>query len=189
MAMGRHSNLALEPGGASSCQNWLEGPGSQWNHIDTAQVCGTGESERICGKLVKRMKREDFVMQTKVWTLAAKPQNLIKWNTAPHVKLEECLERFGLDYIDVYMIHSQDHTQSIATIAKSLAQCAHEGLTKTVAVGNHSKDDMLQMQAELARYDIPLACNKRECNVLRPSTRLQGECHCLPSRLFARKAA
>jgi len=37
------------------------------NHIDTAQVYGSGESERICGELVSGMNRNDFVMQTKWW--------------------------------------------------------------------------------------------------------------------------
>jgi len=35
------------------------------NFIDTAQVYGSGESERICGELFQGMKREDFVIQTK----------------------------------------------------------------------------------------------------------------------------
>lgn len=144
------------------------------NHIDTAQVYGTGESERICGELVKGMKRDDFVMQTKMWTLATNPQNLINWNTAPYVKLKESLERFGLDYVDVYMVHGHNHMQSIATIAKSLAQCVDEGLTKTVAVGNYSKDDMLKMQAELAKYDVPLACNQCEYNILRREPEISG---------------
>lgn len=37
------------------------------NFIDTAQVYGSGESERICGELFKGLKREDYVIQTKWW--------------------------------------------------------------------------------------------------------------------------
>ncbi|KAK0254862.1 hypothetical protein LTR91_011438 [Friedmanniomyces endolithicus] len=35
------------------------------NHIDTAQVYGSGESKRICGELVAGMNQNDFVMRTK----------------------------------------------------------------------------------------------------------------------------
>ena len=51
------------------------------DHIDTAQVYGTGESERISGELVKDMKREDFVMQTKYWVLPTDMTNIIHWST------------------------------------------------------------------------------------------------------------
>ena len=44
------------------------------NHIDTAQVYGSGESERISGDLVKGMERNSFVMQTKFWVLPDDPK-------------------------------------------------------------------------------------------------------------------
>jgi aryl-alcohol dehydrogenase-like predicted oxidoreductase len=144
------------------------------NHIDTAQVYGSGRSEDICGELVKDLPRDEFVMQTKFWVLPVDPTNLIHWSTAPYLKLKESLARFKLDYIDVYMIHGHIHAQGIATIAKSLAQCVEEGLTKTVAVANYSKEDMLEMQAELKKYGIPLACNQCEYSVLRRQPEVSG---------------
>jgi aryl-alcohol dehydrogenase-like predicted oxidoreductase len=70
------------------------------NFIDTAQAYGTGESERICGRLFKTMRREDFVIQTKYYVV---PQttDILHPSTAPRRKLEDSLKNFGLDYVDI----------------------------------------------------------------------------------------
>ena len=79
-----------------------------------------------------------------------------------------------LDCIDIYMVHGHIHAQSIATIAKSLADCVDQGLTKTVGVANYSASDMLQMRDELAKYDIPLAVNQCEYSILRRQPEVSG---------------
>jgi aryl-alcohol dehydrogenase-like predicted oxidoreductase len=144
------------------------------NHIDTAQVYGSGESERLCGELVKDLPRDSFVMQTKFWVLPDDPRNITNWSDAPLTTLKSSLERCGLEYMDVYMVHGHIHLQSIATIAKSLADCVDQGLAKTVAVANYSKDDMLTMQAELAKYGVPLASNQCEYHAMRREPEVSG---------------
>ena len=144
------------------------------NHIDTAQVYGSGESERISGELVKSMDRDSFVMQTKFWVLPDDPKVLKDWSNAPLTTLKSSLERCGLDSMDVYMVHGHIHPQSIATIAKSLADCVDQGLAKTVAVANYSKDDMLAMQSELAKYGVPLAANQCEYHAMRREPEVSG---------------
>lgn len=144
------------------------------NHIDTAQVYGSGESERICGDLVKDLGRDQFVMQTKFWILPDEPKNATHPQSAPLETLKKSLQRMNLDYMDVFMIHGHIHPQSIKTIAKSLADCVEQGLTKTVAVANYSKDDMLKMQAELAQYGVPLAANQCEYHLMRREPEVSG---------------
>jgi aryl-alcohol dehydrogenase-like predicted oxidoreductase len=41
-------------------------------------------------------------------------------------------------------------------------------------VANYSVDDMLQMQSELAKYDIPLATNQCEYSILRRHPEMEG---------------
>jgi aryl-alcohol dehydrogenase-like predicted oxidoreductase len=144
------------------------------NHIDTAQVYGSGESERICGDLVKGMDRTSFVMQTKFWVLPDKPNVVLDWTDAPLTTLKASLQRCGLESMDIYMVHGHIHPQSIATIAKSLADCVDQGLAKTVAVANYSKTDMLIMQRELAKYGVPLACNQCEYHPMRREPEVSG---------------
>jgi aryl-alcohol dehydrogenase-like predicted oxidoreductase len=143
------------------------------NFIDTAQAYGSGESERICGRLVKGMKRDSFVIQTKYYVV---PQttDVLHPKDAPVIKLKDTLERMGLDYVDIYLVHGPIHLQSIAQTAKGMAKCVDEGLTKCVGVANYNEEDMLKMQDELAKYGVPLAINQCEFNVLRRHPETSG---------------
>ena len=93
---------------------------------------------------------------------------------APLLKLKESLKNMKLDYIDIYMVYGHIHLQSIATVAKSLADCVDQGLTKCIAVANYGAKDMLQMRDQLAKYDIPLATNQCEYSILRRESEGSG---------------
>jgi len=79
---------------------------------------------------------------------------------APETYLRESLKRMKVDQCDIYLVHGHIHARSIPSVAKSLADCVENGLTKCVGVANYSADDMLQMRDELAEYGIPLATNQ-----------------------------
>lgn len=136
------------------------------NWIDTAQAYGSGESERICKYLFQGLRRDDYVIQTK-WYVVPNTTNLLSPTHAPAKMLKDSLERMGLDYVDVYLVHGHIHAQSIAQAAKGLAECVDSGLAKTVGVANYSEEDMIRMADELAKYDIPLATNQCEFSILR----------------------
>lgn len=102
---------------------------------------------------------------------------------APEKYLRDSLKRMNLESVDIYLVHGTNwnndpafylistighiHARSIETVAKSLANCVDNGLTKVVGVANYSRDDMLQMRDELTKYNIPLAVNQVEFNILR----------------------
>lgn len=71
------------------------------------------------------------------------------------------MRRIGLDYIDCCLVHGHIHLSSISEVARSLKECIDSGMTKAVGVANYSAGDMQKMQAELAKYDIPLARKKK----------------------------
>jgi aryl-alcohol dehydrogenase-like predicted oxidoreductase len=143
------------------------------NFIDTAQVYGTGESESICGRLVQGMPRDSYIIQTKYY-MVPQMKDILHPSEAPMRKLETSLKNFGLDYVDIYLVHGPIHVQSISTIAKSMADCVDKGMAKTVGVANYSLEDMLKMQEELAKYGVPLAINQVEFSVLRRIPELSG---------------
>lgn len=87
--------------------------------------------------------------------------------SAPETYLRESLDRMGIETCDIYLVHGHIHPRSIATVAKSLADCVEKKLTHAVGVANYSKEDMMQMKEELMKYGIPLATNQVEYNVLR----------------------
>ena len=74
----------------------------------------------------------------------------------------------------MYVVHGHIHAQSIKMVAKSLADCVDQGLTKAVGVANYDEEDMLQMQEELAKYGVPLAMNQCEYSLLRRHVETSG---------------
>jgi aryl-alcohol dehydrogenase-like predicted oxidoreductase len=150
------------------------------NWIDTAQAYGSGESERICGELFKGLKREEYIIQTKWYVVPDNLKNILSPSHAPTKFLRESLERMGLEYIDVYLVHGHIHASSLAQVAKGLAECVELGLTKTVGVANYDEGDMVKLAEELEKYGIPLATNQCEFSVLRRHPELSGllqACH------------
>jgi aryl-alcohol dehydrogenase-like predicted oxidoreductase len=143
------------------------------NFIDTAQVYGTGKSEVICGKLFQSLPRESYVIQDKYFVVP-QMKDILHPIDAPLKKLETSLKNFGLDCIDIYLIHGPIHAQSISMIAQGLADCVEKGMTKTVGVANYSLEEMLKMHDELAKYGIPLAINQVEFSVLRREPEVSG---------------
>lgn len=90
------------------------------NLIDTAPGYNFGNSEKILGKALEQMNREDVVIITKcgvTWDQEMKGDLFNKVNgiqlyknlNSESVKkeIEESLERMGTDYVDVYMTHWQ----------------------------------------------------------------------------------
>jgi len=144
------------------------------NWIDTAQAYGSGESERICGELFKGLNRQDFIIQTKWYVVPDNLKNLASPSHAPKKWLKESLERMGLQSIDVYLVHGPIHASSMSQVAKGLAECVNEGLTKTVGVANYDVEDMVKLYDELLKYGIPLATNQCEYSVLRRQPELSG---------------
>lgn len=144
------------------------------NWIDTAQAYGSGDSERVCGELFKGLNRSDYIIQTKWYVVPDNLKNLLSPTHAPTKFLKESLERLGLDYVDVYLVHGPIHASSYAQVAKGLAECVEQGLTKTVGVANYSEEDMIKLSDELAKFNIPLATNQCEFSILRRYPEVKG---------------
>lgn len=131
-------------------QTWQHSVSKGVNFIDTTQVYGTGESEAICGRLMQAMDRNSFHIQTKYFVV---PQlkEILQPTQAPLKKLETSCKNLRIDCVDIYLVHGPIHVQSIGMIAKSMAECVEQGLTKCFGVANYSAEDMIKFANELAR--------------------------------------
>lgn len=75
------------------------------NHFDTADVYGHGHSERLLGKFLKNISRDDVIIGTKVGyfkgcaPIAYHPLHM-------RHQLEMSLSNLGTDYIDIYYFHN-----------------------------------------------------------------------------------
>jgi aryl-alcohol dehydrogenase-like predicted oxidoreductase len=70
------------------------------------------------------------------------------------------LKRLGKEQVDLYQIHFPFPTFSNAALMESLKEAVEEGLTRAVGVSNFSKEQMLEADDVLSRYNIPLASNQ-----------------------------
>lgn len=124
------------------------------NLIDTAPAYNFGNSEKILGKALEGMNREDLVVITKcgiTWDQKMKGDlfnqvngvQLYKNLNSNSVKkeIEESLSRLGTDYVDVYMTHWQatEGTEYFVPIRKTmevLNELKEQGKIKSIGAAN-----------------------------------------------------
>jgi aryl-alcohol dehydrogenase-like predicted oxidoreductase len=135
--------------------------------FDTAEVYGSGESERIIGGLLAEDPER-----------AAKVQLATKFMPMPwkvNVRgsllsaLRDSLERLGLERVDLYQIHGPISLRGHAALAEALAAAHQEGLVRAVGVSNYSVSETRKMDAQLRKRGLRLATNQIEFSLLRRS--------------------
>lgn len=150
--------------------------------VDTAEVYGRGQSERLIG---------EFLKETEVPVLLASKFMPYPWriNKSSLLRaLRSSLERLDVESIDLYQIHWPMPPISIEIWMNELAEAIKEGLTRTVGVSNYNQSQMLQAYSALARHDVPLASNQVEYHLLDRRIEKSGllaRCHELDVRLIA----
>lgn len=133
--------------------------------LDTAEVYGDGESERIIGRMLAEdpTRRERVVLATKFMPMPWK----LNVGSAMRRSLEASLARLGLERVDLYQIHGPVSLRGKGALADGLAALVDDGLTTAVGVSNYSVKEMGQIHAELASRGVPLASNQIEMSLLR----------------------
>ncbi|MDP9800370.1 2,5-diketo-D-gluconate reductase A [Arcanobacterium wilhelmae] len=138
-----------------------------YRHIDTAAIYG---NEAEVGKAIAEsgIPREELWVTTKLW-------NDRRGKSQTRSALEESLEKLGLDYVDLYLIHWPTPKQGpIQETWETFGQLRAEGLTKSVGVSNF---DERYLPAILETGLVP-AVDQIELHPQfqqRPATDLAGE--------------
>jgi aryl-alcohol dehydrogenase-like predicted oxidoreductase len=140
--------------------------------IDTAEVYGKGESERIIGRLLARdpAVRDRLVLATKFMPA---PQKL-DVKAALRSALLASIERMGVAKVDLYQIHGPISLRSKAALADALAAVVQEGLASAVGVSNYSAKEVRSIHGHLAKAGVPLASNQIEYSLLRTVPETSG---------------
>ena len=150
--------------------------------VDTAEVYGSGRSERLLGQFLKETD-QPVLVATKFFPV---PWRFRK-NALPRA-LKGSLARLGMESVDLYQIHWPTPFMSIDRMMEGLAECVKSGLTRTVGVSNFSQTQMLAAYSSLARHNIPLASNQVHYSLLNRSVERNGtlaRCKELGIRLIA----
>ncbi|XP_021360064.1 uncharacterized protein LOC110454718 isoform X1 [Mizuhopecten yessoensis] len=107
------------------------------NFIDTANVYSKGLSEEIVGTWLKKQKRENFVIATKVRAMMGSGPNDTGLSRRHILQMcEDSLRRLQTDYIDLYQTHGWDSAVPIEETLRALDDLVRGGKVRYVGVCN-----------------------------------------------------
>jgi aryl-alcohol dehydrogenase-like predicted oxidoreductase len=150
--------------------------------VDTAEIYGSGRSERLLGQFLKETD-QPVLIATKFLPF---PWRFGKGSLLRALK--GSLSRLGVEGVDLYQIHWPSPLMSVDTMMDGLAECVKSGMTRTVGVSNFGQTHMLAAYSALARHNIPLASNQVHYSLLNRTVETNGllaRCKELGIRLVA----
>ncbi len=136
--------------------------------VDTAEVYGRGESERVIGRLLAESGRSALVA-TK---FAPLPLRLSE--DSLRRALDASLGRLGLASVDLYQVHWPFTFVRIETLMRRLAHEVAAGRVRGVGVSNYGATQMRRAHAALAEAGIPLVSNQVNYSLLHRAPETNG---------------
>ncbi len=134
--------------------------GQTW--IDTAEVYGSGHSERLVGRAVAG-RRDDVLLFTKV---APEPEGSGLRREQIRAAVRGSLDRLGVDHIDLYQVHWTDDGVPIEETWGTMAELVQEGLVRHIGVSNFQRPTI-----ERCQTIHPVASVQNEFSLLHPGDR------------------
>jgi aryl-alcohol dehydrogenase-like predicted oxidoreductase len=119
------------------------------NVLDTAEIYGRGNSERIVGKALGDRRKEAFIA-TKVFPVAP----VARWVESRGRKSRE---RLGIDVIDLYQIHMPNPVVPISQQMEGMRRLQRAGVITDAGVSNFS---LARWQAAEAALGSPVLSNQ-----------------------------
>jgi aryl-alcohol dehydrogenase-like predicted oxidoreductase len=121
------------------------------NFIDTANVYSTGISEEIVGRWLRRQRRDDLVIATKVrFPMGTGPNDLGLSRKHILSSVEASLRRLQTDYIDLYQVHCWDPATPLEETLSTLNDLVRRGAVRYIGVSNFT-GWQLQRALDLSR--------------------------------------
>lgn len=134
--------------------------------IDTAKIYG---NEQGVGKALATsdVPREELFITTKVWNADQGYENTLK-------AFDESLEKLGLDYVDLYLIHwPTPKFDTYVETYKALETIYKDGRAKAIGVCNF---DVEHLQRIMDECEVVPAVNQVECHPYLQQTELKQFC-------------
>ena len=105
--------------------------------IDTAEMYGAGRSEILIGQALQGIKREEYILVSKVYPYNAGKANIF-------ASCDASLNRLGVDYLDIYLLHWRG-TIPLAETVECMEQLVEIGKIKRWGVSNFDVSDMEEL--------------------------------------------
>jgi aryl-alcohol dehydrogenase-like predicted oxidoreductase len=110
------------------------------NFLDTADMYGMGDNERLLAKVLKT-RREEVVLATKFGTVRAPDGAFLGINGTPeyvHAACDASLKRLGVDHIDLYFQHRVDPKVAIEETVGAMADLVRSGKVRYLGLSEAS---------------------------------------------------
>lgn len=113
------------------------------NFFDTANVYARGSAEEVMGRALADIRRESYVLATKVYFPMANRPNA-SGLSRKHVveQLHASLRRLGTDYVDLYQCHRYDTETPLEETAAAMADLIRAGKVHYWGVSEWSADQI-----------------------------------------------
>ncbi|QWB99894.1 aldo/keto reductase [Mycoplasmatota bacterium] len=136
-----------------------------YRHIDTAAIYG---NEEAVGKAIKDsgIKRKDIFVTTKLWNTEQGYQTTIK-------AFNESLQKLGLDYVDLYLIHWFKGYENSIDTWKAFETLYDMGKVKAIGVSNYNVHHLEHL---IANAKIKPMVNQVETHIHLQNEFLQDFC-------------
>jgi aryl-alcohol dehydrogenase-like predicted oxidoreductase len=102
--------------------------------------------------------------------------------------LKASLDRLQIPCVDLYLIHFPAPPVSIEAWMEAMAEAKNASLVRAIGVSNFNTEQTRRAYAALAKFELPLACNQVEYNLLKRGAEQNGllkACHELDVALVA----
>ena len=114
--------------------------------IDTAEMYGNGNAEKLVGQAIKGMRDEVFIA-TKV-----SPQHFGYEDVLS--ACESSIRRLGVEHIDLYQLHWPSHEVPIEETMKAMEELVSRGKIRYIGISNFSVTQTLKAREALPRSEI-----------------------------------
>ncbi|AXK72728.1 aldo/keto reductase [Lysobacter sp. TY2-98] len=119
------------------------------NFLDTADMYGVGENEKLLSKVLKT-RRDEVVLATKFGNVRAPDGRMLRVDGSPAYVAEACdasLKRLGVDTIDLYYQHRVDPTVPIEDTVGAMARLVEAGKVRHLGLSEASAATIRRAQA------------------------------------------
>lgn len=120
------------------------------NHIDTAEMYGSGRSEALVGRAISGIRQKVFL------TSKVLPSNASHAGTIR--ACEQSLMRLGTDYLDLYLLHWWSESHPIEETMAAMEELVRTGKVRFIGVSNLEIQEMQRAEGALGNERI--ACNQ-----------------------------
>lgn len=125
------------------------------NHLDTSDLYGKGENERLLGRFLKGRRREDLLIASKFGVVrdpdgpsgSTYDRDLDNSPAYARQCVEASLRRLGTDYIDLYYIHRQTDSTPIEEAIGGLSRLVEEGKIRAIGLSEVSPEILQRAHA------------------------------------------